>query len=222
MEALTTLLQSSGFASLGWQNLVMFAVGGLLIYLAVTRQVRAVAADPHRLRRHPGEPAAGRHGGLAPTGTATAGAGHHLLQLVYDAGIRTEFLPPVVFLGVGALTDFRPLLGRPITFLLGGGAVRHLHGGAGRVLPLRRHLRLQEAAAIGIIGGADGPTSIFLAAKLAPAPAGRHRRGRLQLHGARAGDPAAHHAALTTRRERALPAGEVGRCRGRRSSSSPS
>jgi sodium ion-translocating decarboxylase beta subunit len=90
-----------------------------------------------------------------------------LLQLVYDAGIRTEFLPPVIFLGVGALTDFRPLLSRPLTFLLGAAAQLGVFVAAlGAYYVLGFTAR--EAASIGIIGGADGPTTIFLTAVLAP------------------------------------------------------
>jgi oxaloacetate decarboxylase beta subunit len=89
--------------------------------------------------------------------------------MVYDAGIRTEFLPPVIFLGVGALTDFRPLLGRPVTFLLGAAAQLGIFVAAlGAFYLFGDTFTIQEAASIGIIGGADGPTSIFLASKLAP------------------------------------------------------
>ena len=120
MEALTTLVESSGFAGLGWQNLVMFAVGGLLIYLAVTREYEPLLLVPIGFGAILANlPLAGMSASHLGHGDS---AGHHLLQLVYDAGIRTEFLPPVVFLGVGALTDFRPLLWRPITFLLGAAA----------------------------------------------------------------------------------------------------
>jgi oxaloacetate decarboxylase beta subunit len=86
---------------------------------------------------------------------------------VYDAGIRTEFLPPVIFLGVGALTDFRPLLGRPLTFLLGAAAQLGIFVAAVGAFYLFG-FTMEEAASIGIIGGADGPTSIFLTAILAP------------------------------------------------------
>jgi sodium ion-translocating decarboxylase beta subunit len=87
--------------------------------------------------------------------------------MVYDVGIRTEFLPPIIFLGVGALTDFRPLLGRPITFLLGAAAQFGIFVAALGAFYLFG-FSIEESAAIGIIGGADGPTSIFLAAILAP------------------------------------------------------
>jgi oxaloacetate decarboxylase beta subunit len=210
MEALTTLLETSGFASLGWQNLVMYAIGGLLIYLAVTREYEPLLLIPIGFGAILANlPLAG----MAASHAAGSGhgAGHHLLQLVYDAGIRTEFLPPVVFLGVGALTDFRPLLGRPITFLLGAAAQFGIFSAAlGAYYLFGDTFSVQEAAAIGIIGGADGPTSIFLAAKLAP-----------ELLGAIAVAAYSYMALvpviqppimklLTTKHERALPAGQVG------------
>jgi len=167
MEAFTTLLTQSGFAGLGWQNLVMFAIGGVLIFLAVRKGYEPLLLIPIGF----GAILANLPNAMmsaSPDGVAAAAQGSHpLLQLVYNAGIKTEFLPPVIFLGVGALTDFRPLLGRPLTFLLGaaaqfGIAVAAL--GAFFVFGFSS----QEAAAIGIIGGADGPTSIFLASIMAP------------------------------------------------------
>jgi carboxybiotin decarboxylase len=115
-----TLLQGSGFAGLTWQNLVMFAVAGVLIYLAVTRNYEPLLLVPIGfgaiLANLPGAD-------LAASSTyATEGGKLPLLQLIYDAGISTELLPPLIFLGVGALTDFRPLLARPLTLILGAAA----------------------------------------------------------------------------------------------------
>ena len=119
MGGLTTLLTQSGFAGLGWQNLVMFAIGGTLIFLAVRKGYEPLLLIPIGfgaiLANLPNAMMSASVDGIAAVGHST----HPLLQLIYDAGIKTEFLPPVIFLGVGALTDFRPLLGRPITFLLG-------------------------------------------------------------------------------------------------------
>ena len=167
MGALSTLLAQSGFAGLSWQNLVMFAIGGTLIFLAIRKGYEPLLLIPIGfgaiLANLPNAMMSASAEGVA----AAAQGSHPLLQLVYNAGIKTEFLPPVIFLGVGALTDFRPLLGRPLTFLLGaaaqlGIAVAAL--GAFYVFGFTA----REAAAIGIIGGADGPTSIFLASILAP------------------------------------------------------
>ena len=122
MEALAKLITDSGFAGLSWQNLVMFIVGGVLIYLAETKQYEPLLLIPIGfgaiLANLPLANMAAAHAFVQDPEHPT----HFLLQMVYDAGIRTEFLPPVIFLGVGALTDFRPLLSRPITFLLGAAA----------------------------------------------------------------------------------------------------
>lgn len=167
MDGLLTLARESGFAALGLRNLVMFAVGGILIYLAVRKNYEPLLLIPIGfgaiLANLP-------HAMMSASADAVASAEHGfhpLLQLVYDAGIRTEFLPPVIFLGVGALTDFRPLLARPVTFLLGASAQLGIFVAALGAFFLFG-FSAQEAAAIGIIGGADGPTSIFLAAILAP------------------------------------------------------
>jgi sodium ion-translocating decarboxylase beta subunit len=166
MGGFLRLVHQSGFAGLTWQNLVMFVVGGVLIYLAVRKNWEPLLLVPIGfgaiLANLP-------HAMMAASATAVVGehGGHPLLQMVYDVGIRTEFLPPVIFLGVGALTDFRPLLGRPVTFLLGASAQLGIFIAALGAFYVFGFTP-DEAAAIGIIGGADGPTSIFLAAILAP------------------------------------------------------
>lgn len=166
MDGWTALSQGSGFAALGWQNAVMFVVAGVLIYLAIIHRYEPLLLVPIGfgavLANLPG-------GNLMASSTFAADAGGHagLLQTIYDAGIRTELLPPLIFLGVGALTDFRPLLARPVTLLLGAAAQVGIF-----VAALGAHylfgFSLRESASIGIIGGADGPTSIFLTAILAP------------------------------------------------------
>lgn len=167
MHALTTLLAQSGFAGLSWQNLVMFAVGGTLIYLAVRKGYEPLLLIPIGFGAILANLPNAMMSASADTVTAVADGSHPLLQLIYNAGIRTEFLPPVIFLGVGALTDFRPLLGRPLTFLLGAAAQFGIAVAALGAFYLFG-FSPQESAAIGIIGGADGPTSIFLAATMAP------------------------------------------------------
>jgi len=166
VDAWQALVSGSGFAGLGWQNIVMFAVAGVLIYLAVARNYEPLLLIPigfgAALANLPGA-------NMAASSTAVAGAGGHvsLLQLIYDAGIKTELLPPLIFLGVGALTDFRPLLARPFTLVLGAAAQVGIFVAALGAYYLFG-FEVREAASIGIIGGADGPTSIFLTAILAP------------------------------------------------------
>ncbi len=166
MAAFATLLANSGFAGLTWQNLVMFVVGGLLIFLAIRNGWEPLLLIPIGFGAILANlPYAMMSAAFGVEQGATTG--HPLLQMIYDVGIRTEFLPPIIFLGVGALTDFRPLLGRPITFLLGAAAQLGIFVAALGAFYLFG-FTMAEAAAIGIIGGADGPTSIFLAAILAP------------------------------------------------------
>lgn len=166
MEGWSALLQGSGFVGLTWQNLVMFFVAGVLIYLAITRNYEPLLLVPigfgAALANLPGA-------NLAASSTYVPGAETHtpLLQLIYNAGISTELLPPLIFLGVGALTDFRPLLARPVTLILGAAAQVGIFVAALGAYYLFG-FSIREAASIGIIGGADGPTSIFLTAILAP------------------------------------------------------
>lgn len=163
MEALTRLIGESGFAGLIWQNVVMFLVGGVLIYLAVKKEYEPLLLIPIGF----GAIVANLPHALMGSVHSFHGEEPGLMQYVYELGIRPEFLPPVVFLGVGALTDFRPLLARPITFLLGASAQLGIFVAALGAFYLFGYSP-QEAASIGIIGGADGPTSIYLASQLAP------------------------------------------------------
>jgi carboxybiotin decarboxylase len=167
VDALATLARDAGFSHLTWQNLAMLLVAGVLLYLAVAKRYEPLLLVP-----------IGFGAVLANLPNAMLAASSTfvpqdpqrtlpLMQLVYEAGIRTEFLPPVIFLGVGALTDFRPLLTRPITLLLGAAAQVGIFVAALGAFYLFG-FSATEAASIGIIGGADGPTSIFLTAILAP------------------------------------------------------
>jgi carboxybiotin decarboxylase len=157
MEIIRTLVEQSGFANLGLGNLAMFVVAGVLIYLAVTKGYEPLLLIPIAFGAI-----------LANLPLANLGSyGDGIMALIYDAGIRTELLPPLIFLGVGVLTDFRPLLGRPLTFLLGAAAQLGIFVAALAAFYLLG-FTAQEAASIGIIGGADGPTSIFITIQLAP------------------------------------------------------
>jgi len=166
VEAFATLVREAGFTHLSWQNLVMFAVAAGLLYLAVAKRYEPLLLVPIGF----GALLANLPNALLSASSsyvATPGQALPLLQLVYEAGVRTEFLPPIIFLGVGALTDFRPLLARPVMLLLGAAAQLGIF-----VAAIGAHalfgFSVRESAAIGIIGGADGPTSIFLTAILAP------------------------------------------------------
>ncbi|HRW66702.1 MAG TPA: sodium ion-translocating decarboxylase subunit beta [Candidatus Competibacter sp.] len=166
MDTLSELIAQSGFRGLTWQNLIMFGISGLLIYLAVKKNYEPLLLIPIGF---------GAMLANLPAAMLNASSGFHaepgqtvpLLQLIYSMGIKTQLLPPVIFMGVGALTDFRPLLSRPITLLLGAAAQLGIFVAALGAFYLFG-FTAEEAASIGIIGGADGPTSIYLTAILAP------------------------------------------------------
>ena len=157
MDTGLTLLQQSGFANLSFGNVAMFLVAAGLMYLAITKKYEPLLLIP-----------IGFGAVLANLPLAEMGAyGQGIMGLIYESGIKTELLPPIIFLGVGVLTDFRPLLGRPITFLLGAAAQLGIFVAAISAAYLLG-FTAKEAVSIGIIGGADGPTTIFLASQLAP------------------------------------------------------
>ena len=160
MQTFNQLIQASGFAHISLGNLVMILIGGVLIYLAIKKNFEPLLLIPIGF---------GAILANLPLSYMMAGmeVEHGLLQTIYENGIKTELLPPIIFMGVGVLTDFRPLLSRPFTFLLGAAAQLGIFMTALGAFYLMG-FSLQESAAIGIIGGADGPTSIFLAIKLAP------------------------------------------------------
>ena len=144
----------------------MFGISGLLVYLAVRKDYEPLLLIPIGF---------GAMLSNLPAAMLSASSGFHpepdqtipLLQLIYSMGIKTQLLPPVIFMGVGALTDFRPLLSRPITLLLGAAAQLGIFVAALGAFYIFGFTG-EEAASIGIIGGADGPTSIYLTAILAP------------------------------------------------------
>jgi carboxybiotin decarboxylase len=157
MDIFLELFRQSGLAGLSVGNVAMFAVAGVLIYLAITKGYEPLLLIP-----------IGFGALLANLPMANMSSyADGIMAVIYDAGIRTELLPPLIFLGVGVLTDFRPLLARPLTFLLGAAAQVGIFVAALTAFYLMG-FTAQEAASIGIIGGADGPTSIFITIQLAP------------------------------------------------------
>ncbi|WP_242390511.1 sodium ion-translocating decarboxylase subunit beta [Pararhodospirillum photometricum] len=143
-----------------WQMVVMWAVVAVLMYLAVARQFEPLLLIPIAF--------GALLANLPTEGVLNAPVGEHAGGLYWyiSKGIEWEIFPPLIFLGVGALTDFGPLIANPRTLLLGAAAQ------VGVFVTFLGAIFLgfspQEAASIGIIGGADGPTSIFLTNKLAP------------------------------------------------------
>lgn len=157
MDEIIRLFSQSGFAHMTLGNWVMYGISGTLVFLAIRKEYEPLLLIPIAFGMV-----------LANFPLAKMGSyGEGIIGLIYSGGIKTELLPPIIFLGVGVLTDFRPLLGRPFTFLLGAAAQLGIFVAAIGAAYLFG-FTFKEAASIGIIGGADGPTAIFLSSQLAP------------------------------------------------------
>ena len=150
------IIHSTGFSDLAGGDLIMIGVGCTLIYLAIGKKFEPVLLLPMGF---------GCLLANLPLSMMKATDSGGLLNFFYQ-GVQHEILPPIIFMGVGALTDFGPLLANPTTLLLGAAAQIGVY--TTLIGAVYLGFNMQEAAAIGIIGGADGPTSIFIASKLAP------------------------------------------------------
>lgn len=155
-QALVKISSTTGFTALTFGEVVMLAIACLLLYLAIWKKFEPLLLLPIGF---------GCLLANIPQSMMTSGDEGGLLYFFYQ-GVKYEVLPPLIFLGVGALTDFGPLLANPTTLLLGAAAQLGVYTTLIGAVALG--FNLKEASAIGIIGGADGPTSIFLATKLAP------------------------------------------------------
>ncbi|MCU7960602.1 MAG: sodium ion-translocating decarboxylase subunit beta [gamma proteobacterium symbiont of Bathyaustriella thionipta] len=158
---LLNLWNSTGLANMQWGNALMISVGGLLIYLAIVKQFEPLLLLP-----------IGFGAILSNIPVAAIAGPDGLLGMIYHVGIKTGVFPLLIFMGVGALTDFSALIARPSTLLLGAAAqfgifVTLLGALALNYIP-GFDFSLADASAIAIIGGADGPTAIFLASRLSP------------------------------------------------------
>jgi len=144
-----------------WGRIIMFGVVFLLFYLAIAKGFEPLLLLPIAFG-----------GLLANIPVADIAGAHGFLGVIYQAGLANELFPIIIFMGVGAMTDFAPLLSNPKTALLGGAAQFGIFATLVGAVVLSDmgvvDFTLKQASAISIIGGADGPTSIFIAAKLAP------------------------------------------------------
>ncbi len=145
----------AGFGGLTWGNLVMFIVGGVLIWLALSKEYEPLLLLPIGLGCILAN--------IPLTGMLEEGG---VFKVLYDAGIENELFPILIFIGIGAMTDFGPLLENPIYMLFGAAAQFGIFGTL--MLATLFGFNINQAATIGIIGAADGPTSIFVSSKLAP------------------------------------------------------
>ena len=150
----------TGFANFEWANLIMIAVGAFFIWLAIKKDFEPLLLIPIGLGIVLGNipfKAAGLEIGLYED--------HSVLNIFYQ-GVRQGWYPPLVFLGIGAMTDFTALIANPKLMLVGAAAQFGIFGAY--MIALALGFEPNQAAGIAIIGGADGPTAIFLSSKLAP------------------------------------------------------
>ena len=161
MEPLLALWRSTGVYLLGFDQFVMICIGLLLLYLAIVKKFEPLLLLP-----------IGFGGILSNIPGVDIAVGTGILHQFYSLGIETGIFPLVIFMGVGALTDFGPLLANPKTLFLGAAAQFGIFATLLGAMALTDigifNFTLSEAAAIAIIGGADGPTAIYVAGKLAP------------------------------------------------------
>ena len=161
IKVIGAMMQQSGFAALTWQQLVMFLISFVLIYLAIVKQFEPLLLLPIAFGMFlTNLPLADLMKEADPWYTSG------VLRIIYN-GIKSNLFPCLIFMGIGAMTDFGPLIANPISLLLGAAAQFGIYITfmAASSLPI---FTAKQAAAIAIIGGADGPTSIYIANNLAP------------------------------------------------------
>ena len=154
MRALVSVWTDSGFSNLTWENCVMILVGLVLLYLAIAKDYEPLLLLPIAF------------GCIMANFPNTGFETDMGVMMAIGFGIKYEIFPPLIFMGVGAMTDFGPLIANPKTMLLGAAAQIGVFVALAGAMLLG--FNVQEASAIGIIGGADGPTAIYLTSKLAP------------------------------------------------------
>ena len=158
-NVIAELLEASGFAALTWQNIAMILVSFVLFYLAIVKKFEPLLLLPISFGMFlVNLPLAGL---MNEGGVDTGGIIYFM-----SYGVKSNLFPCLVFMGVGAMTDFSPLIANPISLLLGAAAQLGIY--VAFIFATQIGFTPAEAAAIGIIGGADGPTSIYIANNLAP------------------------------------------------------
>ena len=162
MSRLLELWQTTGIFQISFPQIVMILIGSLLLYLAIKKGFEPLLLIP-----------IGFGGILSNIPGVDIAVGNGILHQFYVMGLETGVFPLLIFMGVGAMTDFGPLLANPKTLLLGAAAQFGIFTTLLGALLLTElgwfDFSIRQAAAIGIIGGADGPTAIYVAGILAPA-----------------------------------------------------
>ena len=175
-ETIKTLAAESAFANITWQQGVMILLSFLLMYLAIVKKFEPLLLLPiafgMALTNIPG--AELYHPEFFMSGNIDYGHVLHdggLLDILY-LGVKLQIFPPLIFLGIGTMTDFGPLIANPKSFLLGAAAQMGIFftfiGACLLSMTGITSFTMEQAASIGIIGGADGPTAIFVTSQLAP------------------------------------------------------
>ena len=159
MQELSQFIQTTGFLNVSWGNLVMIIFGMIFVYLGVAKEFEPLLLIPIGFGI-----IVGNMPGVAQQGLGVMNEGSVLNYLYF--GVSKSIYPSLIFLGIGAMTDFSTLIANPRLILLGAAAQFGIF--ATFIGSILLGFNVLEAASIGIIGGADGPTSIFLASKLAP------------------------------------------------------
>jgi oxaloacetate decarboxylase beta subunit len=161
IDSLIKLWEDSGFVALTWQSILMIIVACVLIYLAIVKKFEPLLLLPIAfgvlLANLP------LTGLMSEPASSTEAGG--LLYYLY-LGVKKGIYPSLIFLGIGAMTDFGPLIARPSSMLIGAGAQFGI--AVAFIIAIAMGFTPEEAASIGIIGGADGPTAIYLTTRLAP------------------------------------------------------
>ena len=162
IDIIRKILSESGFAALTWQQCIMICISCVLMYLAIKKDFEPLLLLPIAFGVLLANlPLAGLMSGPAKNSLEPGG----LLYYLY-LGVKLGIYPSLIFLGIGAMTDFGPLIARPSSLLLGAAA--QLGVALAFVVAVALGFTPAEAASIGIIGGADGPTAIYLTTRLAP------------------------------------------------------
>lgn len=168
-QTFVKFLQDTGFATISWQQAVMLVVSCVLLYLAIAKQYEPLLLLPIAfgmlLANLPGANLAVQYSNMEQFGELVQSGQANMIDILY-LGVKLGVYPPLIFMGVGAMTDFGPLIANPKSLLLGAAAQLGIF--MAFILALLLGFTNAEASSIGIIGGADGPTAIFLTSKLAP------------------------------------------------------
>ncbi len=178
IQILKGIWENSGFAAMPWQNAVMILVSFVFLYLAIRKKFEPLLLVPIAfgilLANMPETGLMADPAGIMDASQAVEGAHWYndgVLRLIY-AGVKSSIFPCLIFMGIGAMTDFGPLLANPVSLLLGAAAQLGIYVAFVIAIALGHIPSIgftpEQAASIAIIGGADGPTAILVASKLAP------------------------------------------------------